>query len=83
VNAKDRPLAKVIANIPASRVFSYEKNGRLPIVGEVGEFDHSHTAEPGVTLHGVYVLDDAGKEVWSADLLESEFVVVQRPPAGT
>ena len=78
MSVSDRPRAKVIANVPADRVLTYERNGRLPQIGELGEVDQMFTAESGATMYSVYLLDSAGGELWSADMLESEFVAVPR-----
>jgi hypothetical protein len=80
MSVSDRPLAKVIAKVPVDRVLTYERNGRLPQLSELGEFDQIYTAESGTTMYCVYLLDSAGRELWSADMLESEFVVVRRLP---
>jgi hypothetical protein len=74
----NRPLAKVIANVPADRVLTYERNGRLPQIGELGEVDQVFTAASGAQMFSVYLLDSTGREVWAADMLESEFMSVPR-----
>ena len=83
MNASNRPRAKVIADIPADRVLTFERNGRLPKVGELGEVDQVFTGDAGRQMFCVYCLDSVGQELWSADLFESEFVVVPRGTTGT
>ena len=78
-----RPLAKVIASIPMERVLTFERNGRLPKIGELGEVDQMFTASSGERMFCVYCLDSAGRELWTADMLESEFVPVPRDASGT
>lgn len=72
-------VARIIARVPVERVLNYARNGRLPQIGEVGEFDQAFTAS-GVALQNVYCLDDSGEELWCADLLASEFEVLPRSP---
>ena len=76
-------VAKVIAEIPSERVLTFERNGQLPKIGEVGEFDQIYTAASGETMYCVYHLDSGGREMWSADLLESEFAVIPRSTGDT
>jgi hypothetical protein len=78
-----RPQAKVIANVPVNRVLSYQRNGRLPKIGELGEVDQVFTAEAGEQMFCVYCLDKDGQELWSADMLQSEFVAVPRITSGS
>jgi hypothetical protein len=81
LNKINRPLARVIANVPPERVLTYERNGRLPKIGELGEFDQAFTSDSGVQMVSVYLLDSAGQELWAADMLLSEFVAVPRDKA--
>ena len=72
-------VARIIASVPAERVLTYARNGRIPQIGEFGEFDQAFT-ESGVALQSVYCLDASGVELWCADLLASEFEVLPRSP---
>jgi len=78
MSVDDRPLAKVIARVPPERVLSYEKNGRLPQIGECGEVEQMYTDANGATVFCVYLLDSEGRELWSADMLQSEIMAVPR-----
>jgi hypothetical protein len=73
-------VARIKAAVPTERVLTYARNGHIPQIGELGEFDQAFT-ESGVVYQSVYRLDDFGKELWAADLLSSEFEVLPRPAA--
>jgi hypothetical protein len=73
MSVTDRPLAKVIANVPADRVLTFGSNGRLPQIGEPGEVDQVFAAATGVQMSKVYLPDSTGRQLWVADMLESAF----------
>jgi hypothetical protein len=75
-------VARIKASIPMERVLTYAKNGHIPQIGEVGEFDQAFTVS-GVAYQSVYRLDESGKELWSADLLASEYEVLPRAAASS
>lgn len=57
---------------------SYPGNRRLQLIRGLGEVDQIFASLSGAKIFSVYMLDSAGRELWTADMLESEFVPVPR-----
>jgi hypothetical protein len=74
----ERPLAKIIAKVPADRVTSFARNGRLPEIGECGEVEQMYTDRSGAVVCCVYLLDSNGDELWAADVFASEIAADPR-----
>ena len=74
------PNAKVVSAVPPERVETFAKNGRLPRIGELVLTEQMWTAKDGRTMINVYCLDEAGQEVWSAEMFPSELEAL--PGAG-
>ena len=75
------PDVRVIAQIPAERVTTFSRNGRLPRVGELAYTEQCWT-EGGRTMIAVYCLDPSGEELWAADIFESELETASEPASG-